>query len=206
MALFGSTSPGYPVMASLDLARAWAVEQGKEAWEVLAVRMKKIKETARKKGLLLRWGSGPHPFGHWYAAGRNDWRGSGGVFPQQGIEPEHEDGAYLVCIVTPFHTEEELNRLEKAVLALPEARYSVKEASALPPLPSVRMAPREAVLAFQESVKLQDAVGRIAGEAACPCPPGVPIVMPGEEITQECAAFLKNYHLKELRVVKEETL
>src|SRR5699024_10184189 len=28
MALFGSTSPGYPVMASLDLARAWAVEQG----------------------------------------------------------------------------------------------------------------------------------------------------------------------------------
>ena len=207
MALFGSTSPGYPVMASLDLARAWAVEQGKEAWEVLAVRMKKIKETARKKGLLLPVGEvdptrlaiGTLPVG---MTGEE----AGEFFRQQGIEPEHEDGAYLVCIVTPFHTEEELNRLEKAVLALPEARYSVKEAPALPPLPSVRMAPREAVLAFQESVKLQDAVGRIAGEAACPCPPGVPIVMPGEEITQECAAFLKNYHLKELRVVKEETL
>lgn len=56
MALFGSTSPAYPVMVSLDLARAWAMEQGKEAWEKLAVRMGKIKEIAREKGLLLPLG------------------------------------------------------------------------------------------------------------------------------------------------------
>lgn len=205
MALFGSTSPGYPVMASLDLARAWAVEQGKEAWEALAVRMGKIKEAAKKKGLLLPLGEvdptrlaiGTLPVG---MTGEE----AGEFFRQQGIEPEHEDGAYLVCIATPFNTEEELDRLENAVLALPEANVCIKEAPALPPLPPVRMMPREAVLAFQKLVPLEESVGKIAGEAACPCPPGVPIVMPGEEITKEAILFLKEYGLHSIRIAVQK--
>ena len=32
MSLFGSTSPSYPVMASLDLCRAWLEEEGQKAF------------------------------------------------------------------------------------------------------------------------------------------------------------------------------
>ena len=205
MALFGSTSPAYPVMVSLDLARAWAMEQGKEAWEELAVRMGKIKEIAREKGLLLPLGEtdltrlaiGTLPAG---MTGEE----AGNFFRKKGVEPEHEDGGYLVCIATPFNTEEELGRLEMAVKALPDAYIEVEETPALLSLPPVRRMPREAVLAFQEAVPLEKAVGRVAGEAACPCPPGVPIVMPGEEITAECAAFLTKYQLKEIFCVCAE--
>lgn len=205
MALFGSTSPGYPIMASLDLARAWAMEQGQEVWEELAIRMAKIKETARKKGLLLPAGEtdptrlaiGTLPVG---MTGEE----AGDFFRKKGVEPEHEDGAYLVCIATPFNTKEELDRLEETVLALPEANMSIKETPALPPLPPVRMMPREAVLAFQKSVPLEDAVGKIAGEAACPCPPGVPIVMPGEEITPEAILFLNNYGLRSIQIILQK--
>ena len=205
MALFGSTSPAYPVMVSLDLARAWAMEQGKEAWEKLAVRMVKIKEIAREKGLLLPLGeTDPTRLAIGTLPAGMTGEEAGDFFRKKGVEPEHEDGGYLVCIATPFNTEEELDRLEMAVKALPDACIEAEETPALPSLPPVRRMPREAVLAFQEAVPLEKAVGRVAGEAACPCPPGVPIVMPGEEITAECAAFLTKYQLKEIFCVRAE--
>lgn len=205
MALFGSTSPAYPVMVSLDLARAWAMEQGKEAWEELAVRMAKIKEIAREKGLLLPLGeTDPTRLAIGTLPAGMTGEEAGDFFREKGVEPEHEDGGYLVCIATPFNTQEELDRLEMAVKALPDACTKVEETPALPSLPPVRRMPREAVLAFQEAVPLEKAVGRVAGEAACPCPPGVPIVMPGEEITAECAAFLAKYQLKEIFCVRGE--
>lgn len=205
MALFGSTSPAYPVMVSLDLARAWAMEQGKEAWEELAVRMAKIKEIAREKGLLLPLGeTDPTRLAIGTLPAGMTGEEAGDFFREKGVEPEHEDGGYLVCIATPFNTEEELDRLEMAVKALPDACTEAEETPALPSLPPVRRMPREAVLAFQEAVPLEKAVGRVAGEAACPCPPGVPIVMPGEEITAECAAFLAKYQLKEIFCVCAE--
>lgn len=205
MALFGSTSPAYPVMVSLDLARAWAMEQGKEAWEKLAVRMGKIKEIAREKGLLLPLGeTDPTRLAIGTLPAGMTGEEAGDFFRKKGVEPEHEDGGYLVCIATPFNTEEELDRLEMAVKALPDACTEVEGTPALPSLPPVRRMPREAVLAFQEAVPLEKAVGRVAGEAACPCPPGVPIVMPGEEITAECAAFLTKYQLKEIFCVRGE--
>lgn len=205
MALFGSTSPAYPVMVSLDLARAWAMEHGKEEWERLAERMAEIKETAWKKGILLPLGEtdptrlaiGTLPLG---MSGEQ----AAEYFREKGIEPEHEDGGYVVFITTPFHTEEELDRLEKAVMSLPDCTASVTESlPALPALPPVAMTPRDAVLSFQKKIPLQNAVGRIAGEAACPCPPGVPVVMPGEKITEECARFLEQAGVYEIFVVEE---
>ncbi len=203
MALFGSTSPAYPVMVSLDLAREWEMKNGQREWQRLAQRVEKMKDTAKKKGLLVPEGEtdptrlavGTLPLG---MTGQK----AADYFRSQGIEPEHEDGAYVVCITNPFHTQEELDRLEKAIQTLPGKPCPIAENPAIPPLPPMKKSPREAVLAFQERVPLVEAVGRIAGEAACPCPPGVPIVMPGEEITKECMEFLSRYSLDEISVLK----
>ncbi len=203
MALFGSTSPAYPVMVSLDLAREWEMKNGRREWQRLAQRVEKMKDTAKKKGLLVPEGEtdptrlavGTLPLG---MTGQE----AAEYFRSQGIEPEHEDGAYVVCITNPLHTQEELDQLEKAIQTLPGSPCPLEENPAIPSLPPVRKSPREAVLAFQERVPLLEAVGRIAGEAACPCPPGVPIVMPGEEITKECMEFLNRYSLDEISVLK----
>ena len=203
MALFGSTSPAYPVMVSLDLAREWEMKNGQREWQRLAQRVEKMKDTAKKKGLLVPEGKtdptrlavGTLPLG---MTGQE----AAEYFRSQGIEPEHEDGAYVVCITNPLHTQEELDQLEKAIQTLPGSPCPLEENPAIPSLPPVRKSPREAVLAFQERVPLLEAVGRIAGEAACPCPPGVPIVMPGEEITKECMGFLNRYSLDEISVLK----
>lgn len=203
MALFGSTSPAYPIMVSLDLAREWEMKNGRREWQRLAQRVEKMKDTAKKKGLLVPEGEtdptrlavGTLPLG---MTGQK----AAEYFRSQGIEPEHEDGAYVVCITNPLHTQEELDQLEKAIQTLPGFPCPLEENPAIPSLPPVKKSPREAVLAFQERVPLLEAVGRIAGEAACPCPPGVPIVMPGEEITKECMEFLNRYSLDEIFVLK----
>ena len=203
MALFGSTSPAYPVMVSLDLAREWEMKNGQREWQQLAQRVEKMKDTARKKGLLLPEGEtdptrlavGTLPLG---MTGQE----AAEYFRSQGIEPEHEDGAYVVCITNPLHTQEELDQLEKAIQTLPGSPCPLEKNPVIPSLPPVKKSPREAVLAFQERVPLLEAVGRIAGEAACPCPPGVPIVMPGEEITKECMEFLNRYELDDISVLK----
>ena len=53
MALFGSTSPSYPIMASLDLCMQWAETKGKEAYLQLQKRVVKMKEMAAAKGIAI---------------------------------------------------------------------------------------------------------------------------------------------------------
>jgi len=49
-------------------------------------------------------------------------------------------------------------------------------------LPSVRLTPREAWLAVKKTIKVKDSLGRISGETISIYPPGIPLVIAGEEI------------------------
>ena len=46
------------------------------------------------------------------------------------------------------------------------------------------MTPREAFFSDYEVVDSKDAVGRVSAEMICPYPPGVPVLSPGERITE----------------------
>ena len=56
MALFGSTSPSYPIMASLDLCMQWAETKGKNAYLQLQKRVVDIKKIAAAKGIAVPLG------------------------------------------------------------------------------------------------------------------------------------------------------
>jgi len=47
------------------------------------------------------------------------------------------------------------------------------------------LSPRDAFYSKSEKVMAGDAVGRVSAELVCPYPPGIPVVTPGEIITQE---------------------
>ncbi|MEO1349802.1 MAG: aminotransferase class I/II-fold pyridoxal phosphate-dependent enzyme [Cyanobacteria bacterium J06635_15] len=59
--------------------------------------------------------------------------------------------------------------------------------SSLPPL-----SPRDAFFAPTETVSTAQATGRISSELICPYPPGIPLILPGEKITQEAIAALQH--------------
>jgi arginine/lysine/ornithine decarboxylase len=86
----------------------------------------------------------------------------------------------------------------------------------LPPVPPMRMRPREAFLAPAEFVKFRESAGRICAETLTPYPPGIPLIAPGEEITPEIVDYVRlelkagvriqgpyDDELRVVRVVKE---
>jgi hypothetical protein len=52
------------------------------------------------------------------------------------------------------------------------------------------LSPRAAALGPSRRLPIVQAAGQICAEAICPYPPGIPVVVPGEEITAEIVAFL----------------
>ncbi|MBR0423172.1 MAG: amino acid decarboxylase, partial [Clostridia bacterium] len=59
-----------------------------------------------------------------------------------------------------------------------------------------------AVMAETIKVNINEAVGKIAGEIACPCPPGVPVIMPGEKISDYEQEVLRKYGISKINVLK----
>ncbi len=61
-----------------------------------------------------------------------------------------------------------------------------------PPWGELAMTPRAAFLGAQEAVPADDAVGRIAAESLATYPPGIPNVLPGERLTAETLAYIRD--------------
>jgi arginine decarboxylase len=85
----------------------------------------------------------------------------------------------------------------------------------LPKIPPMRMLPRDAFLAQTEFVNFKQSKARICAETISPYPPGIPVISPGEEITDEIIDYLTlelkagvrmqgpfDKELKKIRVVK----
>jgi lysine decarboxylase len=53
------------------------------------------------------------------------------------------------------------------------------------------MTPREAFLGHGEAVPADEAIGRISAESIAGYPPGVPALLPGERVTAEVVAYLR---------------
>ena len=202
MALFGSTSPSYPVMASIDLCRNWLEERGKNAFFDLTEATEQIKKTASEKGIVFPVGNcDPTRLCFTTAAIGVGGKEAAEHFRECGIEPEYCDDNNLVLIPTPFNRQEDFDRLQRAIKTLPRRDQSDVWKPKEPKVNRV-LSLREAVLAPCELVCTEKSVGRIAAEAACPCPPGVPILMPGEKITKTAVSFLLNYGIFTIKVVK----
>lgn len=207
MALFGSTSPNYMVMASLDDAVDWALREGKAAFSDLLIRMQPLRQLCRQKHLPMP--RGPHDESRLsfcsLSAGLTGEQAAAHL-RQHGVEPEYADNGWVVCILTPQNTPQDLSALYRAIASLPDGDPDFEKHPSvfpvLPSLPETVLTPRQALLRESKPVPLSQAVGHIAAGSACPCPPGVPVVMPGERITKNLTEFLYSYGFSFIEVVQ----
>ena len=120
---------------------------------------------------------------------------------EYNIEPEFCDDNYVVLIPTPFNSESDFQRLISALKNVKVKKSKCVEGEGVS-LPEVKLSIREAVFSRCETVDVNSSCGRVAAEIACPCPPGVPVVMPGEIIGQYQKSMLIRYGISEVKVIK----
>lgn len=208
--LLQTTSPSYILMASLDLARMQMATEGKK----LLNRAIKLAEDARAEinripGLYCLTKERAR------AAGMADMDvtklairvsdiGLSGYHVSQilntrfGIQVEMADPFHILVIVSIGDRREDLQRLVDALRVL--ASETGLQGSLLP-LDRVRppllrnrpeMTPREAFYSRTQMVPIAEAAGRIASEIVTVYPPGIPLLVPGEEISKEAIEYITN--------------
>ena len=127
------------------------------------------------------------------------------------IECEYADPRYLVLMFTPDNPPQDFERLTAAVLRIAEElagpvtlpEETAGEFAELERGLHRRCTIRQAVFAPQEQLPAEQAVGRICAMPTVSCPPAIPIVVSGEQITPAAAAWMKRYHVEEISVIRE---
>ena len=62
------------------------------------------------------------------------------------------------------------------------------------------MNPRDAFFADHETRSAEQAVGQVSGELIAPYPPGIPVVVPGEVLTEQTVAALRRASAEGVRI------
>ncbi|MFM9278358.1 aminotransferase class I/II-fold pyridoxal phosphate-dependent enzyme [Paenibacillus jiagnxiensis] len=105
------------------------------------------------------------------------------------IEVELSDMYNILCLITPGDTQESVQTLLKALKELSSQYYMDGQAHELivkiPEIPQLSLIPRDAFYADTEVIPFKESAGRIIAEFIYVYPPGIPILLPGEVISQE---------------------
>lgn len=198
MALFGSTSPSYLILASLDQCNRYLAESYKEKLQETTIAIESCKkQLAQKKWHILD--SDPLKITIEIPKDMSSEE-KAEELRKKGIECEYADPDYLVFMITPENDKKDLEALVKAMGENP-VPYEPKN-----PLPVAKaeqiLSIREAMFSDYEEIPVEEALGRICRVPAVSCPPAIPIVVPGERIEREAIELFHYYGMKKLDVVR----
>ena len=196
LGLFGSTSPSYLTLASLDLCNRYLAEGYPQRLAEAVKRLAKHRERLTAAG----WRVEPSdPLRVTVAAPRGvTGQELAGQLRRQGVECEYADRDFLVLMATPENTPEELAQAAAALGQCP--------GEANPPqLPLARgeraCSIRQAAFAPRETVDAAHSLGRVCGLPTVGCPPAIPIAVSGERITPEALALFAYYGIEQVEVL-----
>lgn len=192
-ALFGTSSPSYPIMASIDLARAYVEGPGRTAYHRAAEACGELREYVARRTCFLPLVVADYPAldpcrltvctagtdvtGHQLA----DM-----LWSECGVACEMADARNVVFILTCADSGVALYRLRRGLRRIARRR---SEEVGLPPC--VPFPPAEQVMRVRDAwfaktgrVHPADAEGMVCARPVTPYPPGVPLLWPGEKITR----------------------
>ena len=200
---FGSTSPSYPVMASIDLAINWLKNNGKKEYEKLLQKTNEINKLIvelklnipKSKTDLTRISINAEKFN---LTEQEILK----IFHDNFIEPECIDDKNIILIPTPFNKDKDFERLKKALKQLASAKSFLKPEEKIFISGERIMSIRNAIMSENEITETKKSLGKIAASAVYKCPPGIPIVIPGEIITKNIIDNILNAGIMRIKVIK----
>lgn len=221
LALFGSTSPSYLILQSLDgCNRALAEEfrpQLAACCAALEALRAELNACAGCEFVLPGQGSAREPLKLTLDAAALGLTGQALAdrLRAGAVECEYADPRYVVLMATPWNSAEDLARLRAVLTAccaeakpgpapqLPDAgsAFAALESALAehPPVCSIR----EAVFAPQQRLLIHEAEGRVCAMPTVSCPPAIPIVVSGETVSPEAVALMERYGIETVAVLEQ---
>ena len=199
MALFGSTSPSWLILQSLDAANP-CLERLPRAIAAIAP------HAAALKGALLAHGFtliGDELLKVTVQASLWGYSGEeiADILEAKNIFCEFADRDFIVFMLSPQNTPEELEQLREGLCTLPR-KAPIVEPPLLRAQPEAVCSPRQAAFAPQETVPAKESLDRILSAATVSCPPAVPIVMCGERIDETALEAFRRCGIEYVTVMK----
>ncbi|MBR5478554.1 MAG: aminotransferase class I/II-fold pyridoxal phosphate-dependent enzyme [Clostridia bacterium] len=213
MSIFGTSSPSYQIMASIDLARDYMENEGREVCKKHIEKIHEIRDIINKRGIFTAL---DFPDGDpLRLCVMTSGAGISGYVAARILEDEYKvvcemaDERQVLFIITPADTEEELDILLNSIIALEERRGEAISAETVShKAPCVKLSPHEVMKRECERIMLKNAGGRIAAANISPYPPGIPVIAMGEVIEDEFLPYLYHNGFDDedlILVIKEDT-
>ena len=197
LALFGSTSPSYLILQSLDKLNSYLADSYPQKLNTCMQKVQLLKQNLRDYGWTL---VGNEPLKITLQTKSFGYTGDdlATMLCNQGIVCEFHDADFVVFMLTPDNN---LDRLQTALMAV-EKRQPICETLPQAVRPSRALTIRQATLAPSEFVDIACAEGKILADLSVGCPPAVPILVCGEVVDQNAIDRFRYYGVKRIAVVK----
>ncbi len=201
LSLFASTSPSYLIMQSLDAANRYITESYAERLADFVEMAGELKRTLVDFGYKL---FGNEPLKITLAPKNLGYTGEelAGILAKHHIVCEFADPDFVVFMLTPEISKEELDYLAQVLCSIPR-----KDAiDTKPPMlskPEQVCSIREALFATSAEVAVQDSLGYVLASTRISCPPAIPIVVCGERIDENAIRCFEYYGVEICQIITE---
>jgi arginine/lysine/ornithine decarboxylase len=123
------------------------------------------------------------------------------LFNKYQVNMELSDCQNVLAIVTYANEKEDMDRLIAACTEISNDREAVDRQESnndgknpqFPPIPKQFMTPRKAYFSKTREIKWSDAKGKLSAQMIAPYPPGIPVVYPGELISDDIWEYLEYF-------------
>ncbi len=199
-----TTSASYLLLASLDISRRNLALRGREAFARVAELAEYAREEINRIGGYYAFGDelvnrdSVYAFDptklsvHTLDIGLADIEVYDILRDEYDIQIEFGDLGNMLAYLSIGDRKQEVERLVSALADI-KRRYQKDKTGMLSQEyipPRVVMTPQESFYAPKEQLPIQEAEGRICSEFVMCYPPGIPILAPGEEITDEIIEYI----------------
>ena len=214
LTMFGSTSPSYLILQSLDLCNVYLEQKFHRELAECVEKVRQFKKAAGDRGLHIMEGEPLKIVIDTGASGYDGEEIAGelrefvcciGERKRFGIECEFADHHTVVFMMSPQNGPEDWQMLYRWL----DRTRLLKPGKAFAPAKTLgeehavrRMTIREAVFAESEIIPVREAEGRILAQETVSCPPAIPIAVSGEEIDRNMIRVFEEYGIRDVSVVK----
>ena len=201
MAMFGSTSPSYLILQSLDFANVHLVSGYRYRLKEMMHHVQDMKEQLLAHGYQI---TGDEPMKVTICPKSYGYTGLelAGFLKESGIHCEYADPDHLVLMFSTGNSSAGVLRVTQALLDMPRLP-AITETP--PPFRhcEVEKTIRQAMLAPCRTVPADHALGRILASPSVGCPPAVPIAICGERIDLSTIQRFRYYGIQQVTVLND---